>query len=180
VDSSSALIEHAREVLPGVHFVVQDARELQLATQFDAILSTFDSLNHILTLDGLREAFVRARRALRTGGLFVFDMNLQEAYVADLQDWAVTVDDSNVTLVRGSFDPASQKGATELIWFVREESAENTWRQRRSIVEERCYPESDIMLAVREAGFEQIEAVSATDVGMRSTLAFGRFFFSVR
>jgi SAM-dependent methyltransferase len=180
VDSSSALIEHAREALPGGRFVVQDARDFQVETQFDAILSTFDSLNHILTLDGLRQVFVRARKALRAGGLFVFDMNLQEAYSADLQDWAVTVDDSNVTLVRGTFDPVSQKGATELIWFLREQSAENTWTQRRSIVEERCYPQSDIMLALREAGFENIETVAATDVGMHSTLAFGRFFFSVR
>jgi hypothetical protein len=107
-------------------------------------------------------------------------MNLQEAYSADLQDWAVTVDDSNVTLVRGTFDPAAQKGATELIWFVREQCAENTWRQRRSIVEERCYPQSDVMLAVRDAGFGSFESVAAADVGMQSTLAFGRFFFSVR
>ena len=180
VDSSAALIEHAREALPGVRFIVQDVRELQLETQFDAILSTFDSLNHILTLDGLRQVLLRARGVLRPGGLFVFDMNLEEAYSADLQDWAVTVDADNVTLVRGKFDAASQTGATELIWFVRNANGDNAWRQRRSVVEERCYPQSDIVLAARDAGFEDIESVAATEVGMQSTLGFGRFFFSVR
>jgi SAM-dependent methyltransferase len=180
VDSSVALIEHARAALPGVRFLIQDARDLQLETQFDAILSTFDSLNHILTLNDLREVFVRVRRVLRRGGLFLFDMNLEEAYSADLQDWAVTVDDDNVTLVRGTFDAVSQKGATELIWFVRDPQGKNMWRQRRSVVEERCYSQSDILLAARDAGFESIESVAATEVGMQSTLGFGRFFFSVR
>lgn len=180
VDSSAALIERAREALPDVRFLVQDARELHLETQFDAILSTFDSLNHILTLDGLREVFVRVRKALRQRGLFVFDMNLEEAYSADLSDWAVTVDDENVTLVRGSFDAASHKGATELIWFARDTCGENMWRQRRSVVEERCYPHSEILLALRDAGFASIETVAATEMGMKSMLGLGRFFFSVR
>jgi SAM-dependent methyltransferase len=180
VDVSARLIEKARQVLPGVDFRVQDARNLQLENHFDAILSTFDSLNHLLTLEDLGRVFSAVRSVLRPSGLFLFDMNLEEAYSADLHEWAVTVDDTNVTLVRGVYDSSAQTAATELIWFTRDTSAENTWRQHRSVVEERCYPESDILLNLRNAGFSNVESASAVNAGMHSNLGFGRCFFSAR
>ena len=149
VDASANLIEQARRDLPGADFHVQDAQELHLETRFDAVLSTFDSLNHILTLEGLRSVFERVHAVLRPSGLFVFDMNLEEAYSADLHQWAVTVDDWNVTLLRGTFDQTAQTGATELIWFVKDPGSDNTWRRRRSIVEERCYKLADILEALK-------------------------------
>lgn len=180
VDVSARLVEHAREQLPAVDFRVQDARELQLQRRFDAVLSTFDSLNHILTLEDLGRVFAGVKRIVESSGIFVFDMNLEEAYSADLRQWSVTVDEANVTLVRGEYDYAQQLAATELIWFIKEPGAENCWRQQRSIVEERCYAQADILLALREAGFSQIEVTRAVDAGMSATLGFGRCFFSVR
>jgi SAM-dependent methyltransferase len=180
VDASAALIEHARTALPGARFEVQDVRSLEMDEQFDAVLSTFDSLNHILSITDLREVFRRVKRLLRDTGQFVFDMNLEQAYSADLQEWAVTVGDSNVTLVRGTYDPDVHKGSTELIWFVRDEGTENTWRRRHSIVEERCYPQEEIVMALRDAGFRHIEPISAAEAGMQATLAFGRCFFTAR
>lgn len=180
VDASANLIEQARRDLPDVDFHVQDAQELCLKMRFDAVLSTFDSLNHILTLAGLRSVFNGVRAVLRPSGLFVFDMNLEEAYSADLHQWSVTRDDANVTLLRGTFDETTQTGATELIWFVKDPGSGDTWRQRRSVVEERCYALADILVALDEAGFSSVQNVSAVDAGMTSQLGFGRCFFSAR
>jgi SAM-dependent methyltransferase len=180
VDASSRLIEHARRELPEADFRVQDARNLRLQTRFDAILSTFDSLNHILVLEDLQQVFAAARTVLSPGGLFVFDMNLEEAYSADLHQWAVTVDRTNVTLVRGAYDPLTQKAATELIWFAKDASTENTWRRHSSVVEERCYPQPEILLALRNTGFSRVEAMPAAHAGMDVQLGFGRHFFSAR
>jgi SAM-dependent methyltransferase len=180
VDVSASLIEHARESLPDVPFFVQDARELTFRDDFDAILSTFDSLNHILSLEDLQCAFAGARRALRAAGVFVFDMNLEEAYSADLHSWAVTVDDTNVTLVRGAYNRELHLGETELIWFEQADAAENVWHQHRSVVKERCYPEQDILAALGEAGFGEVTTTSAVDAGMSAQLGFGRWFFTAR
>ncbi len=180
VDLSAGLIEHARRELPCVDFRVQDVRNLELEKSFDAVLSTFDALNHLLTLDDLRRAFAATRRVLLPNGLFLFDMNLAEAYSADLHQWAVTADDRNVTLIRGAYDESTQQGDTEFIWFAKEPVADNTWRRYRSVITEHCYPQSDILLSLRDAGFLQTEAIAATDAGMDSHLGFGRFFFSAR
>ncbi|MBV8817888.1 MAG: class I SAM-dependent methyltransferase [Acidobacteriaceae bacterium] len=180
VDVSARLLEHAREELPNVDFQQQDARDLRLNDPFDAVLCTFDSLNHMLSRDDLARVFAGVNRSLSNNGLFVFDMNLEEAYSADLHQWAVTVDDLNVTLVRGAFERSSQKAATELIWFQKEPTDGNLWRQHRSVVEEHCYPKSDIVRALRESGFSRVESVAAVDAGMESQLGFGRYFFCAK
>lgn len=180
VDSSARLIEHARAALPNVKFFIQDARELHLDSQFDAILSTFDSMNHILNLEDLGCVFARVKHVLSRDGLFLFDMNLEQAYSADLRQWAVSMDEANVMLVRGAYDQSTQTAATELMWFAKDVTADNAWRQHRSVVEERCYPEADILSALRDSGFSSIETVSAADAGMEPPLGFGRWFFSAR
>jgi SAM-dependent methyltransferase len=176
VDNSAELIALARRELPGLDFRVQDVRNLALDESYQAALSTFDSLNHILSLDELREVFNRVRRALEPGSLFVFDMNLEEAYLADLREWSVDVREGSVGLVRGRFDWTSKKAFTELIWFLRSEDP-NCWHQHRSTVEQRCYALAEILAALTEAGFRRIASVAARDAGVVSDLGFGRTYF---
>ncbi len=179
VDNSAELVALAKKDLPNVDFRVQDARKLALDGKYGAVLSTFDSLNHILSLSELGEAFRGVFRSLEPGGLFVFDMNLKEAYTADLREWAVNIQDASVGLVRGKFDPVLKKATTELIWFVNRESG-NCWRQHRSTVEQQCYAQADILIALNQAGFRTIEAVAARDAGVTSELGFGRTYFTAR
>jgi len=179
IDASAELIELARRNLPGVDLRVQDARTLRLESRYDAALSTFDSLNHMLTSDDLCRVLVGVHRALEPGGLFVFDMNLQEAYSADVRQWVVRVSDEEVTMVRGLYDERTQKATTELIWFVRA-GVGNCWRQHHSAVEERCYEPPEIVRALNSAGFRRIEVMQATDLGMKAELALGRIFVSAR
>jgi SAM-dependent methyltransferase len=179
VDNSAELIALARKALPGADLQVQDATTLRLKTRYDGVLSTFDSLNHILSLDGLQRAFESVHRILEPGGLFVFDMNLDEAYSMDLREWAVDVKQDSVGMVRGKYDPASKRAFTELIWFVRTHK-NGLWRQHCSIVEQRCYPLADILLALNRAGFRHVEAIPAKDAGVTSDLGFGRMFFVTR
>lgn len=177
VDSSAELIALARNSLPGVEFEVQDARALRFKGRFDAAISTFDSLNHMMSLEDLHQVFEGVYNALEPGGLFVFDMNLAEAYTADLRQWTVNIDDKSVGLVRGTYDFDSKKAATELIWFVRD-GASNCWRRHETVVQQRCYAEGEILAAAYAAGFGKIQAVKATSVGVNASLGFGRIFVS--
>lgn len=179
VDNSAELIALARRELPGIDFRVQDARNLALDRKYAAALSTFDSLNHILSLTELADVFAGVHRTLEPGGLFVFDMNLEEAYSADLRGWAVDVREENVGLVRGTFDPLHRKASTELIWFIRSEDR-TCWLQRKSTVEQQCYSQSEILSALDETGFQKIQSVAAPDAGVTSDLGFGRTYFVSR
>ncbi|HEX4809354.1 MAG TPA: class I SAM-dependent methyltransferase [Bryobacteraceae bacterium] len=179
VDVSAELIARAQSELPAVDFRVMDVRHLQLERSYDAALSTFDSLNHILSLIGLRQVFAGVYQALAPGGLFVFDMNLEQAYLADLRQWAVSASDESVSLVRGAYDTATKIASTELIWFKRQ-TGSHLWERRRSVVEERCYKEQDIIGALAETGFISIMALPAAECGVSSELGYGRIFYSGR
>ena len=179
IDASAALIARARADLPDVDLRVQDARNIQLENRYQAALSTFDSLNHILCLDALRQVFTGVRRVLEPGGMFVFDMNLEYAYLNDQHRWTVNVSEESVGLVRGTYDRVEKKARTELIWFTKQRD-ENLWQQRKSIVEQKCYSEAEISLALEAAGFRGIEAIPARDAGVAAKLGFGRVFFVAR
>lgn len=178
VDASAALIAIARRELPQVDCYVQDARVLNLDRCFDGVLSTFDSLNHILSLDDLCRVFGRVHHALKSGGWFVFDMNLEEAYSMDLRQWTVDMAENNVGLVRGTYDFATKLARTELIWFV--ETSDSLWRQHRSVVEQRCYTQREVLVSLENAGFRAIQAIPAREAGARADLGFGRIFFVAR
>lgn len=179
VDSSAALIALAQNSMPQVDFQVQDVRELRVDGRFEAAISTFDSLNHLMTLADLYKVFERVHRALETGGWFLFDMNLAEAYTADLRQWTVNTNENSVGLVRGTFDFESRKAATELIWFLREGTTD-CWHRHESLVLQRCYAEGEILAAAYAAGFGSIQAVKATSVGVEPSLGFGRIFVTAR
>lgn len=104
-DNSAKLIELARLRLPNVEFHVQDARQLKQNRTFHGVLSTYDSLNHFLTIEDLSQVFACVKKVLKPGGRFVFDMNMEEAYTLDLRQWTVDLGESNVGLVRGLYDP---------------------------------------------------------------------------
>jgi SAM-dependent methyltransferase len=179
VDNSGGLIELARARLPEADFCVQDVRQLTLEGRFEAALSTFDSLNHILSLDELREVFRRVRGVLEPGGRFVFDMNLEQAYFLDLRRWSVDVRDTSVSLVRGEFDAWTKRARTELIWFSRAGNSD-CWRQQRSVVEQRCYSTREIQEALGAVGFREVSTIDAAEAGVTSDLGYGRVFFSAR
>ncbi len=179
VDSSKALTEIARKDLPTVDFVVQDVRQLDVEGPFDAAISTFDSLNHILSLEDLHAVFSGVYAALKPGGLFVFDMNLEEAYSLDLHQWLVNIRHNAVGLSRGMYDPVTHTAHTELIWFT-QNGSQDCWQRRQSIVEERCYEKQDIVQAMQFAGFRSIDVYSAEQLAVDKEFGFGRYFFSGR
>ena len=155
---------------------MQDICSLTLDARFDAALSTFDSLNHILTLDELGSAFRHIHGVLKPDAPFVFDMNLHEAYTVDLKQWAVDIHDNSVGMVRGQYDPVERRARTELMWFTRSINDANCWHQKHSIVEQRCYPREDILGALSGAGFHSIQTWMATELGVDADLGYGRMF----
>ena len=179
VDSSAGLIEIAKQHLPQAELHVQDVRTLDLSGAYDGAVSTFDSLNHMLSLEDLHAVFCGVHAALGAGGLFVFDMNLEEAYALDLHQWTVNIRHDAVCLSRGLYDPVTHTARTELIWFKQIDS-QDCWQRRQSIVEERCYEKRDILQALQFAGFRGIETHRAIDLCPDKEFGNGRYFFSAR
>jgi SAM-dependent methyltransferase len=75
VDGSPSMLARARRLLGGKATLLhRQLPELEVPGQFDAAISTFDSLNY-LDLPDLRATVVAVARSLRPGGWFVFDLH---------------------------------------------------------------------------------------------------------
>jgi SAM-dependent methyltransferase len=175
VDLSPALIAKAAKLLPDSQFVVADARHFTLDRQFDGALSTFDSLNHVLSHADLASAFRSAKKALKPGAPFFFDMNLEEAYSLDLGNWSRLKDENTIGFVRSSYDPTTRRGKTEVICFSREPQT-SLWRRADTVVEEQCYSLDEIRGALGEGGFSKWEMYTASEAGVTDELGFGRLY----
>ena len=51
LDGSAKMLRYARRNAPAAKFILGDARTFNLPAKYDAVFSTFDSLNHIMTLE---------------------------------------------------------------------------------------------------------------------------------
>ena len=80
VDRSEAMLQHAKEKLSkapdctSLSLIQGDIRELRLDRRFDAALMMFAVLGYQVENQGVIAALQTARRHLRVGGLFLFDV----------------------------------------------------------------------------------------------------------
>jgi SAM-dependent methyltransferase len=74
------MLHYARENAPQGKFVLEDARSFEFSPTFDAVISTDSSLNHIMSLDELKQVFSNVYAALKNKGIFLFDLGLENRY----------------------------------------------------------------------------------------------------
>jgi SAM-dependent methyltransferase len=175
IDGSGEMLCHARRQAAEAEFRLADARDFHFPPQFDAALSTFDSLNHLLTLDELEEVFENVCHALVPGGLFVFDLNMQEAFETLWRGSFSSVEDTAVGITNGSYDPVGKVGCALVTLFRLDDG--DIWRRSDVKVLEKCYTLEEITDALERTGFSAIETHDAWELGMRGDLAMGRSFF---
>ncbi len=173
VDGSVRMIEHARSNAPGAEFLVADAREFLLAEPVDMVVSTFDSLNHVMTLDDLGAVFLQTAGALVPGGRFVFDLNMAEGYEARWHGTFVMDEPGEYLVSESSWDAETRIGRMKFTWFA---ASGEVWQRHELTLTQRCYEESEVLGALTGAGFVEVSAQDAASVapGWQE----GRSFFS--
>lgn len=151
VDGSRALLDYARANAAGAEFVLGDARSLSLSRRFHAVVSTSDSLNHVMSLEELKAVFSNVFSMLDAGGYFVFDVTFEERYrKAWRAPFGVATDDY-AWIGEGSYDQAKKRARFCITLFQRAE--DGAWSRADVTLSQRCYGESDIRSALAGVGF---------------------------
>jgi SAM-dependent methyltransferase len=173
IDLSEKMLDFARERLPDGNFFPADARDLKIQGKFDAAVSTFESINHMLTIDEVLKVFRSVSSSLKEGGLFLFDFITEEAYTSEWSKSSALVESDNACIIRGGFDELTRIARTDITMFRLEER----WKRTDVTVRQRCYETEEIVSALSTSGFRRIEIHNArTDCGMNEELGVGRFF----
>lgn len=103
IDASFEMLRHAVVNAPRCQFVCADVRRFCLSRKFDAAISLFDSLNHLLTLDDLEAAFLNVSSCLAPGGAFAFDLNTKIKYQTSWSGTRTIRDPETTTVVTVSY-----------------------------------------------------------------------------
>ncbi len=178
IDGSEQMIEIARKKAPDAEFLVSDAREFSVPKKFNAAFSTFDSLNHVMTLEELERVFRSVYEALEGGGYFEFDLNMEDAYLARWGGSRGHVEDDHVFVVRTSRDEKQRIGKTEFTIF---ELDRGNWNRSDSTLLQRWYSESEVKSAFQKAGFDAILTFDGKDpIAEGLSRHEGRMFFVAR
>ena len=160
LDGSEEMLHYARENAPQAELLLEDARFFNLPPIFDGAVSTFDSLNHLLTIEEMEAAFRNVLAALKPGGWFAFDLNMEPGLEAgDNGSFGDSFDD-HAYIWKNSYMPEEHLGRFDGTLFRLEEG---TWQRSDVTLWQRCYPIEEIVDALRRAGFEEIQAFQVSE-----------------
>ncbi len=176
LDGSEEMILYARLNAPTAEFVVDDVRTFQVSEPFRAVLSTYDSLNHIMSPKELLKVFSNVYAGLQVNGLFLFDLNMEEGYRERWRGSFGIVEDDYVCVVRSRFDPDAGVARASITIFRPKDGG---WGRTDLELLQRCYSEGQVVSLLEEAGFDAVEAFDAqADLGWSRNP--GRGFFRAR
>jgi SAM-dependent methyltransferase len=178
VDGSDDMLRFARENAPGCEFILADVRAMNMPAQYSAAFSTFDSLNHILEWPDLAEAFRRVHAALKPGGIFVFDMNLEGGYVARWHGSTGQTADNHAFVQSWSYDADEKLARVKFSLFFLDQALK-TWQRTDITLTQYAYSEGEIRDALGSAGFSAIQTTDAHEFNMTPEPG-GRMFFVAR
>ena len=158
VDASPVMLAQARQkaadldLSAGVTWIQADMRDFSLPQAVDLVTSTYDSLNYLLTLDDLRRAFCCVAGALRPGGLFVFDMNAEPAFLSNWSGTVYFVEDEDLTIVvRSAYDAEDRRATAAITGFVRRGELYERFQETHT---EQAYRRAEVTGALEACGFD--------------------------
>jgi len=158
IDQSQRMIalakDRAREEAVDVKFLVEDMRSIPFKEEFDLVTCFFDSLNYLLTVRDLHQAFKGAYRSLRSGGFYIFDMNTIYGLAVDWMREETYIQNEAkdfIEIHRQSYDYENQIAIMDITIFVQKGEI---WERIDETHQERGYPIADIQFLLNETGFE--------------------------
>lgn len=155
IDGSAQMIEYARQNAPDATFIIDDARYFNINEQFHYVISTGDSLNHILKLDELKNVFHNVYSVLHSEGTFVFDMNMEKGF---LENWIASFHisaEEYVCTIDSTYDNENKKAEMNFILF--QHDIDNNWKRSDFTFEEACYSNEEIISLLKSVGFKNIQ-----------------------
>ena len=154
IDGSPQMLNYARENAPGVELLQADARSFQLPHKYHAVISVFDSLNHIMSTRELGAVFHSTFNALRSGGLFMFDLNTEAGYIYEWNGDFSIIEDDHVCVVRSTYSHKTRTADFDATIF---RLNDGSWYRQDFVLYQKCHSPAAVKSALKSAGFTDIE-----------------------
>jgi SAM-dependent methyltransferase len=159
IDGSANQLKYARKNAPGAKFIAADARTFKLPPVYDAVFSTFDSLNHIMNLPELYEVFKNVYQCLKKDGIFIFDLNTEYLFKG-LKKNNMEIKENPEYLWANRREYNQEKRIAQLKFTVFRRKTRG-WQRSDVLLHQRYYPITEVRSTLKQAGFGVMRAVAA-------------------
>ena len=149
--AAGAILKHARRQAPAAAFVLGHAQRFAFPLRYDAALSMFDSLNHVLTPAELSAAFRCIFGTLAPGGIFFCDFNVRRKFLDGWREDFSILDNDPACIVRTRYDDATRFAHWDIA--MSRKNRRGTWERSDLQLIQRAYEEPEACQALAEAGF---------------------------
>lgn len=156
IDASEGMLNYARQNAPSGQFILSDARAFDIPSYFDAVVSTSASLNHIMNLEELTSVFQNIYQALKTNGIFILEINLEEALQSLNLDKEGDVLEDYAWASISIYDAESKTGQIKMTLFAEQEGA---WHRFDETWPLKGYSNAEIESALKKTGFVDIHTL---------------------
>ncbi len=159
-DISEGMVSLARANAPDVRILRGDVRRVTFGRKFNIITCMHDSLNHLESVQDLRDALGSLASALTENGTLIFDLNFDEAF-ARWDSTRTYVASDRVWSAIGSFDPHDRRAGLQVVAFSRERGA---WCRLDVMLWETYFEESEVLEALRSVGLRKVETFERSEL----------------
>jgi SAM-dependent methyltransferase len=156
IDGSGKMLRYARINAPAARFILKDARAFRLPPTFNAAFSTFDALNHVMTIEDLQMVLKNVCKCLISGGIFIFDMTTQRHFET-LQKGFKDIQENPDFLytVRCNYNEAKKINESHFTIF---QPRGRNWKRSDVKLCQTFYSLEEVKAALRQAGFVDVRA----------------------
>lgn len=137
-------------------FLCQNAEDLDLFGTIDCAVSVLDTVNHIDTLEKVKESFEKVSLFMNMGGIFIFDINTPYKHENILSNNTFIYDMDEVYCAwQNSYNKESSTTTIDLDFFIKNEDDDLYERYSESFCEY-AYEPQEILTILENCGFEVI------------------------
>lgn len=156
MEARNSALKNGLRMLP---FVCQDMASFVTHRPVDAVISTCDGLNYLLS-DDLADGFMKsAYRALKPNGLLLFDISSQYKLSTVLGNETYTdVSDDYAYIWNNAYDPETKLCEMDLTFFVREKEMYRRFSEQHI---QRAYDSGTLCRMLEKNGFDTIQVYDA-------------------
>lgn len=127
VDLSEDMLNLAKKKLDSTKLINSDVSNVELKKEYDAVVCTADSINHLPTLGTVQKTFTRVSNALKKDGYFIFDVNTELGLYRNCT-YITSSDEYGLAIREGFYDEVHKIGFTRFQGFFKQELDESYLR----------------------------------------------------
>ncbi len=157
VDLSEEMLRYARENnsefirSKKASFQRSDARDFKLKHKVQFAVSTYDAINHIPDLAGLRSTLQCVWNALEPGGCFIFDLNTESGLRNSWGHISVREMDDATIIMRGLYDDERNRSYTRMSGFLKND--QGTWDRFDETIFNTAFKLTEVAKLLKETGY---------------------------